>query len=381
MKKFAAISMFGVLCLNFVQAAPASTEKVVEYRKVTLQNEFLSVDLLPDSMGRINQIRVLPSNYEILFPRHTVKNDFGSLVSRSKGNNFGSCDNFTYRDLRARENAMQMEQPDGRTVIFSAKNYGGEPVTLTRKITLTDSKITVTSKIQWHDRGAFTVTPRWDFFLNGGDPLPKRRGLFIPLVRMPDANGKYDRLVRWQQRTVVPSDNFLAVAIPPQKLSFALIPDPEDMGKEGKFYTLSSGYNSRWYWWMAFMLEPQKMAPGDCREYTFDIAVFPNFHDLKEICGDIAMHCYVTRSVTPWILGVVLAPSTSCDPGSVKLVLTSEADGRKYEKTVSIPPLTPGKLRNISWSLAGIPAGKYRVSGNIPGKGDFDLPEPVITIK
>ena len=104
MKKFAAISMLVVLCLNFVQAAPASTEKVVEYRKVTLQNEFLSVDLLPDSMGRINQIRVLPSNYEILFPRHTVKNDFGSLVSRSKGNNFGSCDNFTYRDLRAREN-------------------------------------------------------------------------------------------------------------------------------------------------------------------------------------------------------------------------------------------------------------------------------------
>lgn len=381
MKKFAVCFLFSALFGSGVMALPGSSAKVVEYPKVTLQNEYLSVDLLPGSMGRINQIRVLPGNYELLFPRHTVKSDLGSLLSKTSGNNFGSCDNFTYRDLRSRENAMQMEQVDDHTVIFTAKNYGGEPVTLTRKITLTDSKITVNSKIQWHDRGAFTVTPRWDFFLNGGDPLPKRRNLFIPLVRLAEENSKYDRLVRWQQRNVVPSDNFLAVAIPPQDLSFAVIVEPEALGENGKFYTLSSGYNSRWYWWMAFMLEPQKMAPGDVREYSFDLAVFPNFSNLKEVCGDIALHAYVTRSVTPWILGVVLAPSTSCDPGEVKLVLTAEADGKKYEKTVKIPPLVPGKLRNVSWSLSGIPAGKYRISGSIPGKGEFDMPEPVIAIK
>ena len=129
------------------------------------------------------------------------------------------------------------------------------------------------------------------------------------------------------------------------------------------------------------MLEPQKMSAGDSREYTFDIAVFPGLKELKEICGDIGMHCYVTRSVKPWILGVLLAPAETCNPGTVKLVLTSETDGKKYEKNIAVPVLNAGKLRNISWSLSGIPAGKYRVSGNIPGKGDFDFPEPVIEIK
>ena len=380
-------TLFGLACfasaLVVHGAVKAPEVKAVEYAKITLQNKWLSVDLLPESMGRIDQIRVLPSNYALLYPRHTIKTDHGTLLNSKKGNEFGSCDSFVHRDMRSRENAMKMERPDERTVIFTAKNYGGEPVTLTRKITLseTGSKISVTSRLEWHGKAGFSVTPRWDFFLNGGDPLPKRRGLFIPMVRLQEKNSKYDRLVRWQQRNVVPSDNFLAVSIPPQNLSFALIVDQEALGKEGKFYTLSSGYNNRWYWWMAFMLTPQKMSPGDVREYSFDIAVYPGFQHLKEVCGDIAMHCYVTRSTNPWILGVLLAPSEACDPKEVKLILTSEADGKTFEKVVAIPALEPGKLRNVSWTLSGIPAGKYRVSGEIPGKRKFDFPEPVIQIK
>ena len=356
--------------------------KAVEYAKVTLQNEFLKVDLLPESMGRIDRISYIPGNYSILYPRHMIKTDHGTLLKNLKGNEFGSCDSFTHRDMRSRENAMKMERPDERTVIFTAQNYGGEPVTLTRKITLPEksSKIRVTTRLQWNGKPETSVTPRWDFFLNGGDPLPKRRNLFIPLVRLPEKDGKFDRLVRWQQRLVTPSDNFLAVAIPPQKLSFALIVEPEAFGKDGKFYTLSSGYNSRWYWWMAFMLTAQKMSPGEVREYSFDAAVFPGFTDLKEICGDIAMRCYVTRSTNPWILGVVLAPSTPCEPGEIQLVLTS-ADGRKFEKNIKLPALVTGKQHNVSWSLSGIPAGEYRLSGRISGKGEFSLPDPVIRIK
>ena len=356
--------------------------KSVEYKKITLKNQFLSVELLPESMGRIDRIIYVPGNYSILFPRHMVKTDHGTLLKNLRGNEFGSCDSFTHRDMRPRENKMSVEQPDERTVIFSAKNYGGEPVNLTRKIVLAENgtKISVTSRLEWTGKDNTSVAPRWDFFLNGGDPLPKRRNLFIPLVRLKDKDGKYDTLVRWQQRMVTPSDNFLAVAIPPEKLSFALIVDPDSFGKEGKFYTLSSGYNSRWYWWMAFILPPQKMSKGDVREYSFDAAVFPGFTDLKEICGDIAMRCYVTRSTKPWILGVVLAPSSACEAGDIRLVLTSE-DGKKFEKTVKLPALIPGKQRNVSWSLSGVPAGRYRVSGEISGKGEFSFPEPVIQIK
>lgn len=356
--------------------------KSVEYKKIILKNQWLSVELLPESMGRIDRITYIPENYSILFPRHMVKTDHGTLLKNLKGNEFGSCDTFAHRDMRPRENKMSVEQPAENTVIFTAKNYGGEPINLTRKIVLAENgtKISVTSRLEWVGKDNTTVTPRWDFFLNGGDPLPKRRNMFIPLVRMKDKEGKYDSLVRWQQRLVTPSDNFLAVAIPPKKLSFALIVDPESFGTEGKFYTLSSGYNSRWYWWMAFILSPQKMSKGDVREYSFDAAVFPNFTDLKEICGDIAMRCYVTRSTNPWILGVVLSPASSTEAGEIQLALTSE-DGKKFERTIKLPALTAGKQRNVSWTLSGVPAGKYRISGKISGKGEFSFPEPVIQIK
>ena len=373
------------LCITFVVFAGVDKPVVstIKYKKITLKNNFLSVDILPESMGRIDQICYLPTNYSILYPRHMVKTEYGTLLKKIKGNEFGSCDSFVHRDLRSRENAMKMEQIDDKTVIFTAKNYGGEPVTLTRKISLspTGSLIRVTSKIQWHGKDNMLVTPRWDFFLNGGDPLPSRRNLFIPIVRLPKKNSKYDSIVTWQQRNVIPSDNFLAVAIPPKKLSFALIIDKKAMGKNGKFYTLSSGYNNLWYWWMSFMLEPQKMSFNGIREYSFNIAVFPNYTDIKEICSDVAMRCYVTKSTKPWILGLVLAPSEAQDASKIHVILTEEKTNKKYEKVLPLKAFVPGKQTYASWTLHGIPAGKYHVSGNIPGKGYFDFSEPIIEIK
>lgn len=373
-------SAIAVLAIGILAGEPETQE--LKYRKLTLENEFLSVSLLPESMGRIDQIKVKKNNYNILYPRHSLCTNYGSLLKTVKGNAFGSADTFLQRDLRSMDQKMNVEQPDGQTVVFSVKNYGGMPITMTRTVTLPEKSTVIhtESHFQWHGKAGSTITPRWDFFLNGGDPLPARRNLFIPLVRVSNADGRYDQLLRWKQRTVVPSDNFMAVIIPPQDLTFALIVDKDSLGAGSKFYTLSSGYNSKWYWWMAFMLPPQKMDPGQERKYAFDTAVYPGLKNIHEICGDIAMYAYVTKRSLPWRLGLVMMAARPVEACTIKLQLTPEG-GKPFEKTFDLPQLSPGKMHNVTWTLTGFPAGKYHISGNIPGKGDFSLPEPVIEMK
>lgn len=366
--------------LQTVAADPV--EKEVKYSEITLENNFLTVSLLPDSMGRINRITVKKNGYDILFPRHALCTDFGSLLKRVKGNAFGSADTFIQRDLRSMDQKMSVEQPDKNSVIFTVKNYGGMPINMSRKISLPENStaVKVESQIQWLGKDGSVLTPRWDFFLNGGDPLHSRRHLFIPLVKEKSPDGKGVKLQRWKQRTVVPSDNFLAVIIPPKDLTFALTVNKDDFGAGSKFYTLSSGYNRRWYWWMSFILPPEKMASGASRKYSFEAAVYPGLKNLQDICGDIAMYAYVTRNSTPWRLGVVMMPAHECHPEKITITLTPES-GNPVSKDFTLPAMTPGKIHNITWTLSGVPAGKYRISGNISGKGDFDFAEPVIQIK
>ena len=382
MKNLKSLLFAGVSVLATGLAAGEPESQELKYRNLILENEFLSVSLLPESMGRIDQITVKKNHYNILYPRHSLCTDYGSLLKTVKGNAFGSADTFLQRDVRSIDQKMEVEQPDPQTVIFSVNNYGGMPITMTRKITLPENStvIRTESKLQWHGKADSEITPRWDFFLNGGDPLPSRQNLFIPLVRLDGGDGKYDRLHRWKQRTVVPSDNFMAVIIPPQDLTFALIVDPDSLQQGSKFYTLSSGYNSRWYWWMAFMLPPQKMDPDTVREYSFELAVYPGLKNLHEICGDIAMYAYVTKHSQPWRLGVVMMAARPVAPCTVTLRMTPE-DGKPLEKSFNLPQLSPGKLHNITWTLSGFPAGKYHISGNIPVRGDFSFPEPVIEMK
>jgi len=70
-------------------------------------------------------------------------------------------------------------------------------------------------------------------------------------------------------------------------------------------------------------------------------------------------------------------PTEQC---TIQLRMTSK-DGKSFEKNFDLPQLSPGKMHNVTWTLSGFPAGKYHISGSIPGKGDFTLPEPVIDIK
>ena len=382
MKNLKNLLFAGVSVLSFTLFPGEPEQRELNYQSLILENEFLSVSLLPESMGRIDRITAKKNSYDILYPRHSLCTDYGSLLKTVKGNAFGSADTFLQRDLRSIDQKMSVERPDRQTVIFSVKNYGGMPITMTRKITLPENAtaIRVESQLQWHGQADTEITPRWDFFLHGGDPLPSRQNLFIPLVRLNSDGEKYDRLYRWKQRTVVPSDNFMAVIIPPQDLTFALIVAPDSLGQGSKFYTLSSGYNSRWYWWMAFMLPPQKMNPDMERKYSFDIAVYPGLKNLHEICGDIGMYAYVTKRSLPWRLGVVMMAASPTEPCTVKLRMCPEG-GKPFEKTFELPQLAPGKMHNITWTLSGFPAGKYHISGTIPGKGDFSLPEPVIEIK
>ena len=382
MKNFKRFVVTAALAVAFGAWAGEPETQEVKYQKLVLENEFLTVSLLPESMGRIDQITVKKNNYNILYPRHSLCTNYGSLLKTVKGNAFGSADTFLLRDLRSMDQKMNVEQPDTQTVIFSVKNYGGMPITMTRKITLPAGStiIKTESQLQWHGKPNSEITPRWDFFLNGGDPLPSRSNLFIPLVRTARPGSRYDQLNRWKQRTVVPSDNFMAVIIPPQDLTFALIVDPDSMKQDSKFYTLSGGYNKKWYWWMAFMLPPQKMDPDEVRKYAFAAAVYPGLKNIQEICGDIAMYAYVTKRSLPWRLGVVMMAASPTQENTIQLKLSSE-DGKFFEKTFTLPPLVPGKMHNVTWTLSGFPPGKYHISGNIPGKGDFLLPEPVIEIK
>jgi len=369
-----------VITTSAVAGEPEIQE--VKYQKLILQNEFLTVELLPESMGRIDQITLKKNNYNILYPRHSLCTNYGTLLKNVKGNAFGSADTFLQRDLRSMDQKMNVEQIDDNTVVFSVKNYGGMPITMTRTITLAPNSTLVKteSQFQWHGKGGSEITPRWDFFLNGGDPLPKRSNLFIPLVRLQSLDSKYDKLYRWKQRTVVPSDNFMAVIIPPQDLTFALIVDPDSLQQGSKFYALSGGYNKKWYWWMAFMLAPQKMDPESVRKYSFAAAVYPGLKNLHEICGDIGMYAYVTKRSQPWRLGLVMMAATPTEQCTIRLRMTSK-DGKSFEKNFDLPQLSPGKMHNVTWTLSGFPAGKYHISGSIPGKGDFTLPEPVIDIK
>ena len=58
-------SAIAVLAIGIFAGEPETQE--LKYRKLTLENEFLSVSLLPESMGRIDQIKVKKNNYNILF--------------------------------------------------------------------------------------------------------------------------------------------------------------------------------------------------------------------------------------------------------------------------------------------------------------------------
>ena len=93
----------------------AVQEQVASYRKEFLQNSFMKLEFLPDSLGRLNQISLKSSGRNLLLERTLTRVNVDPLYGFYRNNSFGCGENFwknyvAQRDGKSRVRSLSTKQ-------------------------------------------------------------------------------------------------------------------------------------------------------------------------------------------------------------------------------------------------------------------------------
>ena len=374
----------------------AQQEEPVAYKSLHLENEFLMLEVLPESLGRIQQIQDKNNGHRFLRERKTKRVSLDPLFTKLVSNGIGACDEFWRSFLTHSEQAMSVEEYSETHMLLSAEYYGWKNLNLSRKISLLPgtSVIHVASSFVSNSKTAYSVPPPvWRFHLDGGNP--NRADEFIPLYPIrgdiASVGGRkctaisppVTQISRWKCGSFAPARNWIAVGFPHQQMVFALIVPEESLFPDGNFYALYGGLDRRWFWNMHIIFNPcPVMNYGDSYAYSFQIAVFYGIGELKDICGDIAIEAGVSYQDEDAFLELALSTSRPQPAKQLELELTCN-DSRTLRRTPQmLPDFNPGKAYRYKFHFtkAELEDKSWNVGGNIHEVGKFHLIQPIVHI-
>jgi len=367
MKKF---TLFLLLTAAAVLSA-AVAEVELSYRKVTLENRFFTLEFLPDSLGRLDQIRLKPSDKCLLLPRTLTRVSVDPLYGFYRNNSFGCGENFWKNYVASRDGKSRVSRPDARSIIFENKWYGGLAVDVKRKVTLAPNETLFFCEAEVFNRDRkkdFFLAPWYAFSPADADStrllIPAKGGAKSHTL----GNTKFverDLITDGPSGLYAPARNWVATVYPAEKCALAIIVPPEEFFPDGAFYTWHGKEGTLSYRSMEAVLNKSLLAPQAKRKFSCIFAVFYGITDIKDIAGTTAVDA---GSVNGRLI-LTLSPARRVPAGRITIYV--KGDGAEKSAEISTTELFAGRKYGFAFDMQ---CGKIsKITGSLPDGSTFDL--------
>ncbi|MBE6379632.1 MAG: hypothetical protein E7047_01740 [Lentisphaerae bacterium] len=359
MKKLTAVILTVTAVLS---SGAAVTEKPDVYRKEILKNRFIELEFLPESLGRLNQIKLNSSGRKLLLERTLTKVSVDPLYEFYRNNTFGCGENFWKNYVAQRDGKSRVSVPEDGSILFENKWYGGLPIDLRRKTTLLPESTIWLYEAEVFNRGQkpfylavwYSLTP--DNAANTILQIPaagKINKHVLGNLHILDR----DAVISQKIGLFAPKRNWIATVYPDEKAVLAIIAPPEEFFPDGAFYSWYGEDNRIKYRSMEIILNGKNIAPGQKTSVKCMFAVFLNLDGIKDVAGVTAVNVKKDGKKAT----LILAPARKTAAGEM-IVYSGE---KQYK--VTVPVLYPGENHQIEIDDCG------PISGILPDGSKFDL--------
>jgi hypothetical protein len=366
--------ILGILILAAAAASSAAvTETTESYTKEVLENHFLKLEFLPDSLGRLDQICVKSSGRKLLLTRSLTKVSVDPLYEFYRNNTFGCGENFWKNYVAKRDGKSAVQRPEPQKISFKNNWYGGLAVDVRRTVHLAADESIFTFEAEFFNRDekkSFYLAPWYSLF-----PADACSSTLV----IPAAGGKKvhtlgnvkifktDCLAKNPSGLFAAVRNWAATVYSGEKVVLAMIIPKAEFFPDGAFYSWHGKDRGIAYRTMEGIFNGTTLAPRGKRVTRCYFAVFMGIKGIRDIAGTTAVDVAVGEKN----LILTLAPARKVAAGT-GIVKISCGNGEKIVK-IDLPELSPG--RSYDFALAFDGGRITHISGTLPDGSAFDLPD------
>ena len=361
-----------LLLLAFsVTAVGVVTEKEVKYNYEILENQFLKLEFIPNSFGRLDQIYVKSADKNLLLRRVLSKVSVDPLYEFYRNNTFGCGENFWKNYVAKRDGKSQVLRQGTHCITFKSKWYGALPIDVTRTVFLDSNGTFFTFEAEFFNKDSkkdFYLAPWYSFFPKDSNStfliIPAAGGKNIHSLGNVKIFSK-DHLAKNPLGLVAAIKNWTATVYPESQIILAMIIPKEEVLPNGAFYSWHGQYKKIPYRSMEGIFAGSTLKSKAKRKVKCTFAVFLGLKDIKDVAGTTAIDAVIIDKK----LSITLAAAKNLHAGKTTVNVVYEKFSKSY--VVNIPEITPGKPYNFVLNLDGDKV--KNVTGLLSDKSTFDL--------
>lgn len=331
--------------------------------EVSMANSLLKLTFLPDSMGRISQIRHLKLQKDLLQPYNQKILLGNPLFAPSTSNSCGIRELFWGIKMTGSDIPMQLVRQIADLIEFNSPHYGNTAFGLKRNVHLVPDSMILEFSIEVQNNASTSAAHSLWFNLLPVLPLtaimPVKGGAQPVRGRGLQKLADDDTLFAGKagQYFYAPAAPWAAARLESADLLMVICFEAKDMQPDGFFYTWGGTTSNGEMRTFEPVFGSRNLAPGETHEHRYRILFLPGMETLRGMIGNTGINASFTA--TELLLEFAAAATTAGQSMAVEL---KNDVGVISLGNIRIPDLRPDKTAAQSLSLPGnLPPGKYSV--------------------
>ncbi|MFA6931259.1 MAG: hypothetical protein WCT05_13120 [Lentisphaeria bacterium] len=331
--------------------------------EIRLANSRLELTFLPDSMGRISQIRHIALQKDLLQPYRQKILQGNPLFAPSTSNSCGIRELFWGIKMTGSDIPMQLVRQNDDKIEFSSPHYGNTAFSLHRTLHLLPDSLIL--EFSLNVRNNAKVTSAYSLWFNLLPALPISAMMPVKGGAQPVRGRGLQKLAdedtlfagKAGQYFFAPAAPWAAAHLKSANLLMVICFDPEDMQPDGFFYSWGGITTNGEIHTFEPVFGNRKLNPGETHEHRYRIIFLPGMEALRGMIGNTGINASFTA--TELLLEFAAAVTTAGQ--SIAVELKNET-GIISLGNIRIPDLQPDKTARLSLSLPdSLTPGRYRV--------------------
>lgn len=344
---------------------PAENGQCFEEKKfeaAVMDNRYLTLEFLPDTMGRISSIRYRPTDTELLSPYKALILRGNPLFEPMRDNGCGIRELLWGVTMTGASIPVATESRTRESITFSSDYYGNTNFGLRRCVRLPPESLVIETSLEIRNNG---ITPAsysvWLNLLPAAPAVP-----VIPAAAKRSARGRGERWVPpydtifpglQGEASVTPAQYWAGAVLAGRNLVWACEAPAAEFEPDGFFYSWQGNTQNGRICTFEPVLGSRKLPPGGMQRHRYRILVFPGLNGLRTILGD----CGVDAVLEPSHAAVKISAASPQKIQKWELFLDGSARQVSLGE-IQVPALDAGGIFEFRKQIPrNLPQGRYRL--------------------
>ena len=347
------------------RTVPAENGQCFEEKKfeaAALENRYLALEFLPESMGRISSIRYRPSGKELLSPYKAVILRGNPLFEPVRDNGCGIRELLWGVTMTGASIPVATESQTRESITFSSGYYGNTNFGLKRHVRLLPDSLIIETSLEIRNNGGTPAS--YSVWLNLLPATPA-----VPVIPAAAKRPARGRGARWVppcatifsglpgEASVSPAQCWAGAVLEGGSLVWACEAPSAEFEPDGFFYSWQGNTQSGKVCTFEPVFGSRRLPPGGTQRHDYRILVFPGLSGLRTVLGD----CGVDAALEPSHAEVKISAASPQKPQEWELFL----DGSSRQVSlggIQIPALDAGGTFEFRKPVPrDLPRGEYRL--------------------